>query len=491
MANIIGTEGADTLQGIDVDPLFTEGNDNIQALGGDDLIIGSTGRDVIDGGDGNDTVDFSSANSPLFFSSIGSFIGDAPRNPFLGSPTIGEIRTDLINVETIVSNPNFSNTIYDPGLRASFGSIDVDLSTNRLSYFNSSGTLFKTFTVKNFDNITSVSGNNRLAGNDRDNNISGGIGADLIFGSKGNDNLEGARLFPSGTSSSGLDTLDYSNLGNTIVLSPKIFSPNPNGFPEIKLFGGTIDKGDFGKDKISNFQKIVGAIDKSNTIDISTADDGATRLDVNLATNSLQVINTIENVTRQVEVINFVNIVGGIGNDRIVGGNKNSKLTGGGGNDTITGGVGNDLLTGTNSTARGVGEVDTLTGGSGRDKFVLGDRNGAYYLGNGTNDYATITDFNLTRDSIDIGGFKDYSFGFDGANTIDLFAGKDVNNRDLIAKIQLADLGLSAASKGISSNGKSLAMASMLDGGASTGIDPIFSKIDIISGANVVNDAVI
>jgi hypothetical protein len=48
-----------------------------------------------------------------------------------------------------------------------------------------------------------------------------------------------------------------------------------------------------------------------------------------------------------------------------------------------------------------------------------------------------------------------------------------------------------AASKGASPNNKSLAMASMLDGGASTGIDPIFSKIDILSGANAIEDAVI
>jgi Ca2+-binding RTX toxin-like protein len=321
-------------------------------------------------------------------------------------------------------------------LRASFGSIDVDLSLNQLNYYLPSGNLFKTFTVNNFDNIIAVSGNNRLAGNDRNNNISGGIGADVILGSKGNDNLGGARLFPSGTSSSDRDILDYSNLGRTIVLSPKMFSPSPNDFPEIKLFGGTIDKGTFGKDNISNFQKIIGAIDKVNTIDASTADSGSTRLDVNLVNNSLKIMNVPDLSTLQVEVFNFVNVVGGRYDDTIVGGNKNSKLTGGGGNDTITGGTKNDRITGTDSTARGVGEVDILTGGSGRDKFILGDRNGAYYLGNGSNDYATITDFNLTRDSIDLGSFKDYSFGFDGAKTIDLFSGKDVNNRDLIAKIQ-------------------------------------------------------
>lgn len=487
MAIIIGTEGADTLQGVNVDPLFTIGNDNITALGGDDLIIGSTGRDAIDGGDGNDTIDFSSANAPIFLSSLGDFIGTTPRNPFPGSPTTAEIKSDLNNVEIFVGNPNFSNTIYDPGLRSSFGSIDVDLSLNKLEYYLSTGTLFKAFTVKNFDNILAVSGNNRLAGNDRNNNISGGIGADVIFGSKGNDNLEGARLFPSGTSSSDRDTLDYSNLGNTIVLSPKIFSPNPNGFPEIKLFGGSIDKGTFGKDNISNFQKIVGAIDKANTIDVSTADSESTRLDVNLANNSLKIMNVPDLGNQQVEVVNFVNVVGGKYDDTIVGSNKNSKLTGGGGNDTITGGTGNDRITGTDSTFKGVGEVDKLTGGGGKDKFVIGDRNAAYYLGNGANDYANITDFNLFQDSIDVGSLKDYSFGFDGTGTVDLFAGKDITTRDLVAKIQIADLGLVAATKGTTSD----KMASVSDGVSTTGIDVISSKIDIVSGGNSMADAII
>jgi Ca2+-binding RTX toxin-like protein len=481
MANIVGTEAADILQGTNVDPLFTVGNDNITALGGDDLILGSTGRDTVNGNDGNDTIDFSNISTgKLYLSANVDYIGTTERTTSLGpppTPTTTEIRTDLISVETIVANPNFSNTIYDPGLRSFFGSIDVDLSTNRLSYYSSNGTLYKTFTVKNFDNVLSVSGNNRLAGNDRDNNLSGGIGADVVIGSKGNDTMEGARLFPSGTSSSDRDTLDYSNLGHSVVLSPNIFSPNPSGFPEVKLFGGTIDKGDFGKDKISNFQKIVGDLNNVNKIEVSAADISSTRLDVNLAINSLQVTNVLNGATLQAEVINFTDVSGGKYNDTIVGGNKNSKLTGGAGNDTITGGTKNDRITGTDSNARGVGEVDTLTGGSGRDKFILGDRNGAYYLGNGSNDYATITDFNIFQDSIYFGSLRNYSFEIESTGTIDLFAGRDVNTRDLIAKIQLSDLSLASVNKGVSSN----KVASIFNSGSVSSLDAISSKIDIIS----------
>ena len=156
-----------------------------------------------------------------------------------------------------------------------------------------------------------------------------------------------------------------------------------------------------------------------------------------MATNSLK-LTSIDNSVRQIEVVNFVNAIGTKGDDKIVGANKNSELTGGGGNDTITGGNKKDILTGTDSTARGVGEVDILTGGGGRDKFILGDTNGAYYVGKGNDDYATITDFNLFQDSISIGSLKDYSFAAGGNNTINLYSGKDVQTRDLVAKIQLA-----------------------------------------------------
>jgi hypothetical protein len=167
-----------------------------------------------------------------------------------------------------------------------------------------------------------------------------------------------------------------------------------------------------------------------------------------------------------------VDVIGGKNNDKIVGGNKNSKLTGGGGNDTITGGSKNDRITGSDSTARGVGECDTLTGGGGRDKFVLGDKNGAYYLGKGSNDYATITDFDLFKDSICIGSLKDYSFAIQGTNEIDLYSGKDVKTRDLIAKIHITS-GISAGNR----NSRSIA-------GSSSNLDAIVAKMDIITGTN-------
>jgi Ca2+-binding RTX toxin-like protein len=484
MATIVGTEAADILQGTNLDPL-SPGDDTITALGGDDLILATTGIDNIDGGDGYDTIDFSGiTDRDLILTGSGSRVVD-----LLARGIPPKLDSRLSSVEKIIGNPNRSNTIVDTNSLLSAGSIDVDLAANRLTCYADFAltTPVRTVTIENFDNVRLLFGNNRIAGNDRDNSISGSlisnpnVSKNFIIGSKGNDSLYGG--------GANNDTLDYSNFGQTVQLL--IDSPKTTIFNRANF--ATVDKGTFGLDSIDSFERIIGTTNKDNTIDAS-AINTIYGIDLNLTTNSLTTTRvftspfstTIE--ASNTEVVNFVNAIGTKNNDTIVGSNKNSKLTGGGGNDTITGGTKNDRLTGTDSTARGVGEVDTLTGGSGRDKFVLGDLNGAYYLGNGSNDYATITDFSIFKDSLDLGGLRDYSFAIGSTGTVDLFAGKDVNTRDLVAKIKIADFDLNSLSKGAGSNEKSLSMASMLSG---AGIDSIASKIDIISSVNATNDAVI
>jgi Ca2+-binding RTX toxin-like protein len=245
--------------------------------------------------------------------------------------------------------------------------------------------------------------------------LTGGTGDDRIIGSAGDDTLAGG---------GGNDTIDYSGLGKPITA----------------FRGVVIDKGGLGTDRITNFLNIVGATGQANTLD-ATGTTGGAKIDANLAKNTFNVNSFQRNGVNipipEVKAFNFVNAIGGPNDDKLVGSNTGGKLTGAGGNDTIVGGKGKDILTGTDSTARGVGEVDSLTGGGGRDRFVLGDSNGAYYVGQGNNDYATISDFNLRQDSLDLGSAKNISFKIESSGTIDLFAGTDPSSRDLIAKIQV------------------------------------------------------
>jgi Ca2+-binding RTX toxin-like protein len=440
MANITGTEGIDTLVG-------TAENDTILALGGDDLIIGSTGNDTVDGGAGKDTIDYSSVE----YSSLNFSVGSQNTIATTGSGSVIS-SAQVSNVETIVANPNQSNTI-DFSFASLVGraSSVVDLPKNLLTFANDwygSGT--SSVSIKNFQNVTYAA---QAIGNDLDN-VFNMRPSGRIVGSKGNDTINASLGF-----------VDYSNLGRAITFSA-------TGY-----FGGTIDKGSFGTDKTAGIKGFTGPTNESNTIDTSTLPTGDS-INVNLTTNSLQINDSFI----PVGIANFVNAIGTKNNDTIVGANASGKLTGGGGNDTITGGSQNDRLTGTDSTARGVGEVDKLTGGGGNDKFILGDSQGAYYLGNSSNDYANITDFNLAQDSIDIGSLTSYSFALEGTSTVNLFAGTDVNTRDLIAKINIGNFAQAATSTGGGTKGTSSTL------GGTSQLDLISSKIDILSGTSSTAD---
>jgi Ca2+-binding RTX toxin-like protein len=439
MANITGTEGNDTLTG-------TAENDTILALGGDDRIIGSAGTDTIDGGTGNDTLDYSSVE----YSTLNFAVGIQNNIATTGSGSVIS-STQVSNVETIVANPNQSNTIdFKSASLVGRASSVVDLSKNLLTFVNDPfNSKTSSISVENFQNVTDAA---RVIGNDLDN-IFNMRPSGTVVGSKGNDTI-----------TTSLGSVDYSNLGHAITLSATDY------------FVATIDKGSFGQDRTVGFNRFIGATNESNTIDASTLPNGY-NINVNLTTNSLQIYN---NSFVPFTVTNFANVIGTKNNDTIVGANVSGTLTGGGGKDTITGGSQNDILTGTDRTARGVGEVDILTGGGGSDKFSLGDSQGAYYLGNGSNDYATITDFNLLQDSIDIGSLSSYSFALEGTSTINLFAGTDVNTRDLIAKITIADLGISSSGTVTSANNRSISNSSILDS-VSTSVDAISSKINILS----------
>ncbi len=93
----------------------------------------------------------------------------------------------------------------------------------------------------------------------------------------------------------------------------------------------------------------------------------------------------------------------GAGNDRLIGGSGNDKLFGEEGNDRLLGGSGKDVLQGSSKNKRN--EKDILTGGGSGDRFVLGNKNGAFYNDNrvgtmGLKDYALITDFDRGQGDI-------------------------------------------------------------------------------------------
>jgi len=150
-------------------------------------------------------------------------------------------------------------------------------------------------------------------------------------------------------------------------------------------------------------------------------------------------------------------LVGGSGSDRLYGSTGNDQLFGDEDSDALIGGSGNDTLSGTNAAARGTREQDVLTGGQGRDRFILGDRESAYYTDGhptqpGFADFALITDFEVFSDVIQLhGSANDYQLEqfSTGASTADfqLFYQPDsASSPELIALLENVSSNLSLRS---------------------------------------------
>jgi Ca2+-binding RTX toxin-like protein len=441
---VIGTKNNDTIKG-------TQGTffpDNIiSGGGGDDTFIGTAGEDTYNGDEGFNTLDYSQLGTGV---TLGA----------KGVVSKGGLGTDnTLNINRYVGANGQMNTI-DGTTNGGEASFNIDLSKNNLT-LNGLPDGSKSFEVANFNKVIGTNNNDTIKGDDGDNIISGGAGNDTFIGSKGNDTYDGG---------SGSNTLDYSQLGTGITLAAK----------------GVVNKGALGTDTTLNINKYVGATGQTNTID-GTTDGGAGSVDIDLSKNNLT-LNGLPDGARSFEVVDFSNVVGTNNNDKIVGNDGDNNFTGGRGNDILTGGNGKDIVNGTNNTARGVGEIDTLTGGGGADTFVLGDSNGSFYLGNGQNDYASITDFDFTKDTIQLGGNKDLlSVKFDRrSGTVDLFS-KQSGGKDLVAKVKLAnpfnfssrgEMGMSNAKTAMAGSGigDDVALGSASIGGDSTSIESMFAK---------------
>lgn len=156
-------------------------------------------------------------------------------------------------------------------------------------------------------------------------------------------------------------------------------------------------------------------------------------------------------------------LFGSVGNDSLFGGEDNDFISGGNGNDSLEGNLGNDFLRGGkgndtingvgdpffNSGELGIGTIDTLAGGAGSDRFILntaivgiaGIDTFALYNGQGESDFALISDFNPTFDSIELAGqVEQYSLEFLSSGEVSdanlIYQPSASAERDLIAILQ-------------------------------------------------------
>jgi Ca2+-binding RTX toxin-like protein len=202
-------------------------------------------------------------------------------------------------------------------------------------------------------------GNDRLAGNDADDQIRGGNGHDHLDGGAGADRMWGGR---------GNDTYIVDDR------SDRVHESRNQGIDTVKASVSYSLAG-------THVEKLVLT---------GSADLNATGNSLN---NSL-IGNSGNNVLKGGG--GHDTLKGMAGNDKLYGGDGNDKLEGGRGDDHLHGGKGNDRLNGGSGDDRvdGGGGNDRLTGGSGDDIFVFNNQHGM----------DTVTDFRAGHDRVDVSG---------------------------------------------------------------------------------------
>ncbi|QMS88361.1 calcium-binding protein [Nostoc edaphicum CCNP1411] len=403
MANIVGTNGNDTLLG-------SNGADTINGKAGNDIITPTYGNDTITGGGGKDKIVYSLNNLPNYdtdiitdFNGIGK--GTNPTAAVIAEVDIIKFQGDILtaknllltqngnnleitfegelgNAKLILQNfalENLENLSKSTGATVDLGNILFDGQTTITDSFDvfdansTQSTIFKKNTVTflndlnnnviGFDNsddvINGQGGNDTIDGLSGNDLLRGGAGNDILNGGAGNDTLNGGA--GNNTLNGGADD-DYLNVNN--------------------LRGDNLLSGGNGNDSLSTFRS-----SGKNTLNGGAGDDtlqtefssGDKLLNGGDGNDSLSILD-FEYYEPGVRSSDKNTLNGGAGDDTLSasGSSGDNLLSGGDGNDslsafgafgnnTLNGGKGDDILIGDGTSGYG---VDILTGGGGKDKFV-------------------------------------------------------------------------------------------------------------------------
>jgi Ca2+-binding RTX toxin-like protein len=432
MADILGTDGNDTLNGTDGDDVISpfRGVDTVAGgLGNDriNLVLEqhgfSSGTDSINGGDGVDTLalvlgNFSSSSA--YTLALGASISGTIAISNVVSTNIngieritGNLDTGRDTFELTLSGAVNANIFFDIDagfaqfnsedrldILASQASQGVNISFANGEYSGSLGRFrnFEQFVFVGsaFADVVSAgsgdefgasldgrSGNDELTGGAGRDFLSGGDGDDILRGGAGNDFLDGG---------AGADQV-YGDAGNDVFvfasIGPGDFVDGGAGIDVITLdftnaaSGSSIDLTNFWTNgTIAGVNATFRSIEGITGFQGSGFDDnfilGTTAPQV--AGNSFYFLdgrsgNDTISGSNFADVINGGDgddqLTGNGGDDSIDGGNGNDRIVSGDGNDYINGFDGNDIINGDagNDRLEGWTGADTLDGGAGDDSL--------------------------------------------------------------------------------------------------------------------------
>ncbi len=381
--NLVGTAGADTLEG--------EGaNDTISGLEGDDLLRGLDGNDSLQGGDGNDSLQGGAGDDTL----VGG----------LGDDTLAGGAGDDI---AVIDDGSTSVTVEQSGsnllITAADGTTLVSADVEKIQFADQTMTFAEATALIRPDNLNlaGTSGNDTLDGADGDDTLFGLNGDDLLRGQNGNDSLQGGAG----------DDLLQGNAGNDIL------------------------EGDAGADTLEGGAGTDTAIVDGNSTSVDVEQVGSDFLITSSAGSDL-VRSDVESIEFQDRTMTFSELAtllrpddlnltgtagadsleGADGNDTLSGLDGNDVLRGNDGNDSLIGGAGNDTLLGGNGndTMNGGAGADALSGGAGNDTaIVAGISTSVAVEQSGSNLLITTADgTTLVYDNIEAIQFQDRTLTF-------------------------------------------------------------------------------
>ncbi|MEM7521706.1 MAG: calcium-binding protein, partial [Pseudomonadota bacterium] len=299
----------------------------IDADGGDDLLIAFGGKDELFGGDDDDTLDGGAGN------------------------------------DTLNGGDQDDTADYSDGTS--------DISANLNSGVAVAGVL-GTDTLIDIENLIGGSGDDTVFGSAADNRIEGGAGGDLLAGVDGDDTLIGGDGQDSLSGGNDQDSLEgggdddrlFGNNGDDVIRGGDGDDTTNGGNGNDTIFGGADDDnvlvGGADDDDISGGEGSDG-INGSSGDDSLMGDNGDDRLFGATGEDTL-------------EGGDGDDTLGGLGDDdTLIGGEGEDGLGGGGGNDFLDGGAENDRLfggTGNDTLIGGKGD-DLISGQSGIDTFIF------------------------------------------------------------------------------------------------------------------------
>ncbi|MGX9520320.1 hypothetical protein ACWX0P_16355 [Vibrio mediterranei] len=393
-----------------IPPSITDGDDNVDALGGKDTIKGSKGNDILNGGDGIDTASYINVQADLNVSveegnvEVVKAFYDGSR----GIDTLTEIEhimggrgndvVDFSGLENAYINTSGNTYKIWPesiGAGEEFGLIYTD-DNQGAGNEDITGSKFNDYIDTRHgddiirggdgdDRLTSTYGSNELyggAGNDTlragggDDYLDGGDGIDFISAGAGNDTIRTATRFDYHN-----DTVDGGNGDDELI-----YDGNPtnkgSGVAYFKMEG--TDSNTFTVSIFEGTETNAKSIDTIHNVEIINGSHGNDIVDFSSLTHSGMTFkesssgasdDTVKgtNLADNISVQHGKDTVYGLGGDDIInasggddilyGGEGADTINSGGGNDEIFGGEGDDVY------LNAGGGNDKITGGAGNDKI--------------------------------------------------------------------------------------------------------------------------